>query len=81
MYIQLKIVKMRIFGFILYVGIMSLLVVLCLPQQTLFRDKVTRQIFEIRIFVQYKNAFLFTKILIWSILVLSCLFFSRILFI
>lgn len=59
---------------------MSLFVVFTLPQQTRFRDKVTRRIYETGIFVQYKNAFLFTKILIWGLLVTSCLFFSGMLF-
>ena len=49
---------------IIYIPIISFIVVLCLPQQSKFRDKVTRRIFEIGIFAQYKSAIIFTKTLI-----------------
>ena len=65
--------------FIFYVCLISLYLTLCLPKQKRFRDKVTRRIFETRFFAQYRSAFIFTKVLIWSLLVGSCLFFSGIL--
>ena len=70
---------MNFFLFMFYVCLISLYLTLCLPKQKRFRDKVTRRIFETRFFAQYKSAFIFTKVLIWSLLVGSCLFFSGIL--
>jgi hypothetical protein len=70
---------MNFFLFIFYVCLISLYLTLCLPKQKRFRDKVTRRIFETRFFAQYRSAFIFTKVLIWSLLVGSCLFFSGIL--
>ena len=70
---------MNFFLFIFYVCLISLYLTLCLPKQKRFRDKVTRRIFETRFFAQYRSAFIFTKVLIWSLLVGSCLFFSVIL--
>ena len=69
---------MNFFLFIFYVCLISLYLTLCLPKQKRFRDKVTRRIFETRFFAQYRSAFIFTKVLIWSLLVGSCLFFSGI---
>jgi len=71
---------MKIFSFIVYILFISLVIIFTLPQQTRFRDKVTRRIYEQGFFIQYKNAFFFTKLVIWSLLVTSCLFFSGILF-
>ena len=70
---------MNFFLFIFYICLISLYLTLCLPKQKRFRDKVTRRIFETRFFAQYRSAFIFTKVLIWSLLVGSCLFFSGIL--
>ena len=70
---------MNFFLFMFYVCLISLYLTLCLPKQKRFRDKVTRRIFETRFFAQYRSAFIFTKVLIWSLLVGSCLFFSEIL--
>jgi hypothetical protein len=70
---------MNFFLFVFYVCLISLYLTLCLPKQKRFRDKVTRRIFETRFFAQYRSAFIFTKVLIWSLLVGSCLFFSGIL--
>mgnify|MGYP001483600182 FL=1 len=70
---------MNFFLFIFFVFLISLYLTLCLPKQKRFRDKVTRRIFETRFFAQYRSAFIFTKVLIWSLLVGSCLFFSGIL--
>ena len=70
---------MNFFLFIFYVCLISLYLTLCLPKQKRFRDKVTRRIFETRFFAQYRSSFIFTKVLIWSLLVGSCLFFSGIL--
>ena len=70
---------MNFFLFVFYVCLISLYLTLCLPKQKRFRDKVTRRIFETRFFAQYQSAFIFTKVLIWSLLVGSCLFFSGIL--
>ena len=70
---------MNFFLFVFYVCLISLYLTLCLPKQKRSRDKVTRRIFETRFFAQYRSAFIFTKVLIWSLLVGSCLFFSGIL--
>ncbi len=70
---------MNFFLFMFYVCLISLYLTLCLPKQKRFRDKVTRRIFETRFFAQYRSAFIFTKVLIWALLVGSCLFFSGIL--
>jgi len=72
--------KMNKLFLIIYIPIISFIVVLCLPQQSKFRDKLTRRIFEIGMFAQYKSAIIFTKMLIWSLLVFSCLYFAGILF-
>ena len=53
--------KMNKLFLIIYIPIISFIVVLCLPQQSKFRDKVTRRIFEIGIFAQYKSCLLYTS--------------------
>jgi len=65
---------------VIYIPIISFIIVVCLPQQSKFRDKVTRRIFEMGFFAQYRSAIIFTKTLIWSLLVVSCLYFAGILF-
>ena len=52
---------MKIFSFIVYILFISVFIIFTLPQQTRFRDKVTRRIYEQGFFVQYKKCIFFYK--------------------
>ena len=61
-----------------YILTLSFLLIFCLPQQTRLRDKVTRKVYETRLFAQYKTAKIITKCILWGLLVNICLFFAGI---